>query len=145
MKKLVFLILIFCFSATFAAAQKSVRKRTKKPSVQTTENQVSENSKQTTDSSKSSLFDTPVIILEKPRATYPSQNAGTICARGKVVLRVTFLESGEIGAISVISGMGNGLTDQAVEAAKKIKFEPATKNGKPVTISKPVEYSFTIY
>jgi TonB family protein len=62
-----------------------------------------------------------------------------------VVLRVTFLDSGEIGRISVISGLGNGLTEQAVEAAKKIKFEPATKDGKSVSVTKPVEYLFTIY
>lgn len=142
MKTLALLILVFCFSATFAAAQKTVRKRAKKPLVETTENQASEDSKQNKNSSKSNKFDTPLRILEKPRA---SRTDGQDCSRGKVVLRVTFLASGEIGLIDVISGMGNGLTESSIEAAKKIKFIPAMKDGKPVTVIKPVEYAFTIY
>ena len=141
MKKLAFLILILCFSATLAAAQKTVRKRTKKPAVQTNENQASENSKKKPNPS-SNQFDTPLRILEKPRA---SRTDGQDCSQGKVVLRVTFLASGEIGLITVISGMGNGLTESSIEAAKKIKFVPAIKDGKAVTVTKPVEYAFTLY
>jgi hypothetical protein len=33
-----------------------------------------------------------------------------------------------------------------MKAAQNIKFTPATdKNGKPVTVTKEVEYTFTIY
>ncbi|HEY8558768.1 MAG TPA: TonB family protein [Pyrinomonadaceae bacterium] len=63
----------------------------------------------------------------------------------KVVLRVTFEANGEIGAISVISGLSDNLTEEAIEAAKAIKFEPATRNGAAISVTKPVEYNFTIY
>jgi len=41
--------------------------------------------------------------------------------------------------------LGNGLTEQAIAAARGIKFEPAKKAGVAVTVNKSVEYTFTIY
>jgi TonB family protein len=142
--KTALIILIICIGATFAAAQKTVRKRPKSIAVQTSENQTPSDSNKNSEgssSTKSSQFDTPLEILDKPRASYPTGG----CFQGKVVLRVTFSHTGEIGAISVISGLGNGATENAVEAAKQIKFKPAIKNGKPVMVTKPVEYVFSIY
>ena len=145
MKKFALLIFVICFFTIFAAAQKTVRKRTKAPVVQAIENQnpaeTNRNSNQT-NQSKTDQFDTPIKILEKPR---PQFFDGQDCSQGKVLLRVTFLDSGEIGRISVISGLTKGKTESSVEAAKKIKFIPAMKDGKPVSVAKPVEYIFTIY
>lgn len=64
---------------------------------------------------------------------------------GIVRLRVTFLASGEIGEIKVVSGLSKYLNEQAIAAARKIKFEPAKKNGVPYTITKNVEYNFKLY
>ena len=64
---------------------------------------------------------------------------------GVVRLRVTFLASGEIGEITVVSGLPNGLTEEAVKAARSIRFEPAKKNGVPYSVTKTVEYTFTLY
>jgi TonB family protein len=64
---------------------------------------------------------------------------------GRVLLRVTFDASGEIGAVQVIEGLSHGLTEQAVAAAKQIKFQPKKVNGTPVSSIRNVEYSFTIY
>jgi hypothetical protein len=44
-----------------------------------------------------------------------------------------------------VKGLGGGLSQQAVTAAKKIKFKPATENGTPVASIKKIEYSFSIY
>lgn len=85
-----------------------------------------------------------VKILAKPKALY-TDAARQANVQGKVVLRVTFTANGSIGGISVISGLGNGLTEQAIAAARGIRFEPAKRGGVPYTVSKPVEYSFTIY
>jgi len=85
-----------------------------------------------------------VTIISKPRANY-TDAARQNQVQGKVVLRVTFSANGSIGQISVISGLGNGLTEQAIAAARSIRFEPAKKAGVPVSVTKPVEYSFTIY
>ncbi|HXH71099.1 MAG TPA: TonB family protein [Pyrinomonadaceae bacterium] len=87
---------------------------------------------------------TAVVITAKPRPGYTNearQNQFT----GTVTLRVTFLASGQIGSISPISGQPYGLTEQAIAAARQIRFEPAKKNGVPQTITKQVQYSFTLY
>jgi TonB family protein len=60
-------------------------------------------------------------------------------------LRATFSKNGTIGAVSVISGLPDGLTEQAIEAVKGIKFEPAMRDGVPYSVTKPVEYTFTIF
>ncbi len=62
--------------------------------------------------------------------------------QGVVQLRVTFLASGEVGEVRVISGLSDELNRRAVESARKIKFEPRMKDGKPVSVSKVVEYTF---
>ncbi len=149
MKKLFFLISILCFLPTFAVAQKTVRKRAKSAIVQTDSNQINQinevqrnqktsNSNQT----KSEPFNTPVKILKKPRPQFAD---GQDCSQGKVVLRVKFLETGKIGEITVISGLTKAKTESAIEAARKIKFEPAMRNGVAYSVIKPVEYNFTIY
>lgn len=83
-------------------------------------------------------------IISKPRAFY-TEEAKANLIQGKVVLRVTFKADGEIGGISVISGLPDGLTEVAIEAAKKIKFEPAKRDGERISVTKPLEYSFWIY
>ncbi len=80
----------------------------------------------------------PFRIISKPRALYTDQ-ARQNNVQGTVVLKVTFLASGQIGSISTIKGLPNGLTEKAIAAARSIKFE----TGK--TITRSVEYSFTIY
>lgn len=83
-------------------------------------------------------------ILSKPRATY-TDAAREKQVQGKVVLRVTFLGSGSIGSITTVKGLPYGLTEQAIAAARRIRFEPKTVNGVGTTQTRPVEYSFTIY
>ncbi len=87
---------------------------------------------------------TGVKIISKPRANYTNE-ARTNSVQGKVVLRVTFSANREIGSISVISGLPDGLTEQAINAAKGIEFKPATRGDVPYSVTKPVEYTFTIY
>jgi len=87
---------------------------------------------------------TGVKIISKPRAIYTDE-ARVNQVQGKVVLRVTFSANGQIGAISIISGLPDGLTEQAINAARGIKFEPAMRGGVPYSVTKPVEYTFTIY
>jgi len=64
---------------------------------------------------------------------------------GVVRLRVEFRANGQIGSISPISGLPHGLTEQAIAAARQMRFEPALKNGVPITVVKPVEFSFNLY
>ena len=93
---------------------------------------------------KSDLITKSLLITSKPRAGY-TDVARQNNIQGAVTLRVTFLASGQIGNISPVSGLPCGLTDQAISAATKIKFEPQLVNGKSTTVTKQVQYSFTIY
>lgn len=82
-------------------------------------------------------------ILEKPRPQLTDeQKEINIEVQGTVTLRVKFLADGKIGKISPVSSLPFGLTENATEAAKKIKFEPEKKDGVPRTIFKQVQYSF---
>jgi len=83
-------------------------------------------------------------IVSKPKALYTdTARQGQI--QGTVRLRVTFLASGQIGSIAAISGLGGGLTEQAIAAARQLRFEPAKVNGIAKNVTKQVEYNFTLY
>ena len=83
-------------------------------------------------------------IISKPRPGY-TDAARQNNIQGTVILRVTFLASGQIGSVSVVKGLPNGLSEKAIAAAKGINFEPAKTNGVGQSVTKQVEYSFSIY
>ncbi len=83
-------------------------------------------------------------IVTKPRAGY-TDFARMYEINGTVVLKVSFLESGQVGVVRTVKGLPFGLSTQATIAAKHIKFEPELKDGQPVSITKQVEYNFSIY
>jgi len=83
-------------------------------------------------------------IISKPLARF-TDDARRNGTEGSVRLRVVFTASGQIGSVISVSELPDGLTEQAVAAAKQIKFEPATRNGVPISVTKIIEYNFTIY
>lgn len=83
-------------------------------------------------------------IISKPRAIYTDAARRNLIA-GTVTLRVTFMANGSIGNIVVVGGLADGLTEQAIAAARSIQFEPAKRNGVPTTVTKQVQYTFTLY
>lgn len=83
-------------------------------------------------------------ILTKARPSY-TDFAWIYEISGTVILRVTFLGSGEIGRITPVTQAPFGLTEKAVEAARRITFEPAYSDGSPQTVTRQIEYSFAIY
>lgn len=85
-----------------------------------------------------------VTFLSKPKATYTDE-ARNNAVKGKVTLRVALLADGTIGPITVIKRLPLGLTEQAIAAARQIKFQPATINGVPVSKVVTVQYAFYIY
>lgn len=97
----------------------------------------------TSEPSKSAKTE-PLRILAKPRADY-TDAARINEVEGAVRLRITFLSTGEIGAVTPVSGLPYGLTEQAIAAARRIRFEPATRDGLSVSVTKVVEYTFSIY
>ena len=81
-------------------------------------------------------------ILAKPEPSYTVKARDDRTA-GTVILRVVFAKTGRVENIRVVQGLPNGLTEQAIEAAKRIKFIPATKDGLPVSMWMQLEYNFS--
>ncbi len=88
--------------------------------------------------------DVPIQLLTKAQPKY-SEPARLFSVTGHVRLRVTFLSNGRIGDVSAFKRLPFGLTDEAIIAAKKIRFNPEIRNGMPVGVIKTVVYKFTIY
>jgi TonB family protein len=88
--------------------------------------------------------DTKVRLLSKPDPTY-TDRARYNQVTGTVVLKAIFSGSGKITNIRVVQGLPDGLTERAIEAARKIKFIPATKEGKYVSMWLQLEYNFNLY
>jgi TonB family protein len=84
------------------------------------------------------------LITSKPKALY-TEAGRTNGVEGTVRLKVTLLASGNIGAITPISQLPDGLTEQAVAAARNIKFQPKRVNGVPQSVIVTIEYNFDLY
>src|ERR1043166_5629502 len=85
-----------------------------------------------------------IKILIKPKASY-TDLARFYELSGWVTLRVTFLATGEIGSISVVRRLPFGLTEESIKAARGIRFVPAQRDNTPFTLTRTVQYTFSIY
>jgi TonB family protein len=83
-------------------------------------------------------------LISKPPAKYPEE-AKKKKIQGTVFLKVRFLKDGSIGEITVVKGIDKEIDESAIGAAKLIKFEPQRNGGKFITITKRIEYTFSIY
>jgi len=88
--------------------------------------------------------DSKVRLISKPEPSYTGQ-AKMEQITGTVVLKCDFASDGTVTNIRVVSGLPKGLTEKAIEAARKIKFIPATKDGKNVSMWMQLEYNFNLY
>jgi TonB family protein len=84
------------------------------------------------------------IITYKEKAKY-TEEARQNKVQGAVVLSAIFTADGRITGIKVIRGLPDGLTEKAIEAAQRIKFQPAMKNGVPVSVRMTLEFNFAVY
>lgn len=85
-----------------------------------------------------------VIVISKPKPSY-TNSAYAQRTMGVVKLRIVFLASGKIGSVTPVLSLPNGLTTEAVKAARSIRFKPALRDGVPVAIAKELSFSFVIY
>jgi len=83
-------------------------------------------------------------ILHSEKAKYTSM-AQEQNIQGVVVLGVVFGANGKITGVRIIRDLPYGLTAQALIALQKIKFKPAMKDGKPVSVRGALEFSFNLY
>lgn len=93
---------------------------------------------------KSSEADSKARLISKPEPSY-SPGARNEQITGTVVLKCIFAADGTVTNIRVIQGLPGGLTEKSIEAARKIKFIPATKNGRNVSMWMQLEYNFNLY
>jgi TonB family protein len=88
--------------------------------------------------------DRKVRLAMKPEPMY-TELARRSQITGTVVLKCVFSRNGNITNLRIVSALPNGLTENAIDAAKKIKFFPAMKDGKPVSMWMQLEYNFNLY
>ncbi len=86
----------------------------------------------------------PLKILAKPKALY-TDAARTNNFTGVARLKVTLLASGQVGSISALNRLPHGLTEQAISAARQIRFQPKKVNGVAQSVIMTFEYSFSLY
>ncbi|HYK22701.1 MAG TPA: energy transducer TonB [Pyrinomonadaceae bacterium] len=83
-------------------------------------------------------------LLLKPEPQY-TEEARVKQITGTVVLRVVFSSSGEVVQIRAMRTLPFGLTERAIAAAHQIRFVPAMKGGRPVSVFMQLEYNFNLY
>src|SRR5215831_7862015 len=83
-------------------------------------------------------------VLEKREPTY-TESARRAGVTGTIMLRAVFSGNGTVTNVFVSQALAFGLTARAVEAAKSIRFTPATKDGKPVSMWMELQYNFNLY
>lgn len=88
--------------------------------------------------------DKKASLALKPEPRY-TETARMNAVTGTVVLKCVFSANGMVNNIKVVSGLPYGLTEQAIKAAQKIKFVPAVKDGKYVSMWMQLEYNFNLY
>ena len=83
-------------------------------------------------------------LLTKPEPQY-TEEARKQGISGTVMLRVVFSSGGEVVQIRALKTLPFGLTEKAISAARLIKFVPAIKGGRPVSVHMQLEYNFNLY
>jgi TonB family protein len=86
----------------------------------------------------------PVEILFKPTPEY-TKAALAKKVEGDVYLEVLFASSGEVTVLQVVKGLGYGLDQTAIEAAREIRFRPAhNQAGEPIDSTARVRIAFEL-
>ncbi len=88
--------------------------------------------------------------VSPPRPTFApdpdySDEARRAAFQGTCVLWIVVGTDGRTRDIRVMRMLGFGLDQEAIEAVKQWRFEPATQNGRPVAVQVNVEVSFRLY
>jgi TonB family protein len=83
-------------------------------------------------------------ITSKPEPLY-TEEARKNQVTGTVRLRLVLSASGQVTGITPLTKLPDGLTEKAIEAARKISFTPAEKDGRKVSQYVTIEYNFNIY
>jgi TonB family protein len=83
-------------------------------------------------------------VIRRPQPLYPEEARASRLS-GTVKLLLVLAADGTVKHILVLQPSHQPLTESAIEAARRISFEPAIKDGHPVSSSLVVEYGFNTY
>jgi TonB family protein len=86
---------------------------------------------------------TSLEVISKPPVQYTNE-ARQLKVEGDVVLRVTFLATGQVVVQGIIHGLGHGLDEEARRVAQQIRFRPATRDGRPVDMTTNITITFQL-
>jgi protein TonB len=86
----------------------------------------------------------PPRPLNKPEAEF-SEEARKAKYQGTCVVGLVVGADGLPRNIRVLTSLGMGLDEKAIEVAKKYRFEPAQKDGHPVAVEIALEVDFHLY
>lgn len=78
---------------------------------------------------------------EKARYTQAALDEGI---HGWVLISAVFRADGKLSDVTPLTQLPHGLTEMAVEAAQKIRFKPAMKEGQPVSVRMSMEFFFAL-
>jgi periplasmic protein TonB len=88
--------------------------------------------------------DTKPVALNKPRPNY-TEEARKNKVQGSVRARVLVGADGTVKQVKILgAGLPNGLSEEAIQAAKQMRFQAAMKNGERVAYWVTVEIEFNL-
>jgi protein TonB len=80
-------------------------------------------------------------LLSRPNPTY-TEAARAAGVSGKVRVEITVDEQGHVVSVRVIQGLGYGLDEAALAAARALTFEPAVRCGRPSSATFKIGFNF---
>lgn len=86
---------------------------------------------------------TSVAIQSKPAPVY-TEEAKRLHIQGDVILEVVFASNGHVKVKGVVKGLGHGLDEAAISAAKQISFTPARKDGQVIDYTATIHVVFAL-
>lgn len=84
------------------------------------------------------------IIIWRPSPDY-TEKARKHQLTGSTLLEAILTSSGQVKVTQVLKGLGDGLTEKAIETVKSMRFFPAEKDGRPVSQYTKIELHFNLY
>jgi len=85
----------------------------------------------------------PAEITYKPRPVY-TEEGRRLKVQGEVLLEVVFTANGQVRVLRIVQGLGHGLDESAIQAAQKIQFKPALRDGQPADFQAILHVTFEL-
>jgi TonB family protein len=84
------------------------------------------------------------VIRSRPEPLY-TREGRRAQTTGSVKVRLVLGADGTVQHVLVLKPLPNGLTEQSLQAARAIQFEPGRRDGRPASQFAVIEYNFNIY